>query len=255
MIVSDHPQFDTQDDDGIGNGIPPIPEWQLDPATVDDEILGLAGFDIDPTVRNVFVRLRYVFRSAQRIPISTTKLHDLACFVIHRLLLSEPDTADSQSSSHSLTECVRYGIILYMFLVQGTTYFSHAVMLNALVARFMEHVRLLESTRRLCGSFDVWCLTIGMAASARTEYYSCFLERSHTLTAFLRLGGWDDVFFHMGAVLWLEAPQSEHPFRTHWEALFKSNHPRDVMLPASPSVIDVTYPYSSLNSWATREGI
>lgn len=259
MIVSGRPQFDTQDDDGIGDGIPPIPEWQLDPPTFDDEIIGLDDFEVDPPVRNVFFRLRHVFRRAQRIPLSTTRLHDLACFVIHRLLLSAPDTMDSQYPP--MTECGRYGIILYMFLIQGTTYFSHAVMLNALVERFMEHVRLLESTGRLPGSFDIWYLTVGMAASTRTEHYAFFLEKSQALATFWGLANWDDVLSHIRSVLWLEAPQSEHLFRTPWESLLgirNASKTTDLALRPSPSAIEaliLSNPYYSPNSWSTGEEI
>ena len=240
MIVSGHPQFDTQDDDGNGNGIPPIPEWHLHPTTFNDKILGLYDPELDLPVRNVFARLQYVFRRAQRIPLSTTMLHDLACFVIHRLLLLAPDSADSPSSS-PMTECVRHGIILYMFLIQGTTYFSHAVILNRLVARFMEQVRLLESTRHLCGSFDIWYLTVGMAASAGTEHYLFFLERSQALTTSLGLENWGDILSYIRSVIWLETPRSEHLFRAHWEALLgmtNTSTPTDIALSLSPNILD-----------------
>lgn len=248
MIVTGHPQFDTQDDDGMGNGIPPIAEWQLDPSMSEDDLPELGDIEVDFPVRNVFIRLRNVFRRAQRMPLSTTKLHDLTCFVVHRLLLSA-DTPYSQPSP--ITECIRYGIILYMFLIQGTTYFSHTVMLNTLVERFMDHVRLLESTRHLCGSLDIWYLTAGMAASAGTENYPFFLERAQALATSMELESWDGILYHIRSVLWLEAPQSEHIFRAHWETLLGVAYPStpaDLMLSSSSNIVDTLVlpsPYSS----------
>ena len=144
MIVTGRPQFETQDDDGVGPGIPPIPEWQLEHLTIDEDLSELGDMEIEPEVENVFLRLRHVFRRSQRVPLSTTKLHDLTCFVVHRLLHSAPDAADLQGSP--VTECLRYGIVLYMFHIQGPTYFSHEVILNTLTTRFMEHVKRLEAT-------------------------------------------------------------------------------------------------------------
>ncbi|KAJ0160374.1 hypothetical protein CTA2_8087 [Colletotrichum tanaceti] len=92
MIVTGRPQFDTQNDTGIGDGVPPPPEWQSDPAAPYEEQQQLAGWlgddlETDPEVRNVLARLRGISRRANRVPLAPTRLHDLACFVIHRLLL------------------------------------------------------------------------------------------------------------------------------------------------------------------------
>ena len=217
MIVTGHPQFETQDDDGIGSGIPPIPEWQHDRPTDDDDLQDLTDAEIDHEVAEVFLRLRFVLRRTERVPLSTTKLHDLTCFVGHRLLLSAPETTALTSSP--ATECMRYGVVIHMFLIQGTTYFSHAVLLEALVTRLMENILLLESVRPPRGSFDVWCLAVGLAASAGTGNYRWFWERSLALATSQQLDGWGDILNRMKSILWFETPQSENIFRPHWDAL------------------------------------
>src|SRR5690606_33436980 len=69
MIVTGRPQFDTQDDDGLGSGILPIAEWQLDPSMFEDGLPDFSDAEIDLPVRNAFVRLRHVFRRTQRVPL------------------------------------------------------------------------------------------------------------------------------------------------------------------------------------------
>jgi hypothetical protein len=220
MLIMGHPQFETQDDVGIGDGIPPIPEWQLDSTALHDDLSELSSIDIENPVRNVFARLRNVFQRAQRIPFPTTRLHDLTCFVVHRLLLSASDTANPQSSP--ITECIRYAIILYMFIIQGLTYYSHAVIFNTIVTRFMEHLKQLESTPCIYDSLDVWLLAIGMGASTGTTHYRWFMERAWAMAASLQLGNWNDALARIKRVLWLETLQGEDIFRPHWDAILSA---------------------------------
>ncbi|POR33131.1 Uncharacterized protein TPAR_06667 [Tolypocladium paradoxum] len=220
MLVMGHPQFETQDDVGIGDGIPPIPEWQLDSTALHDHLSELSSIDVDYAVRNVFIRLRNVFQAAQRIPFPTTRLHDLTCFVVHRLLLSASDTANHRSSP--ITECIRYAIILYMFIIQGPTYYSHAVILTTIVTRFMEHLKQLESTPRVYDSLGVWLLAIGMVASTGTTHYQWFMVRARAMAASLQLGNWNDARVRIKSFLWLETLQGEDIFRPHWDAILSA---------------------------------
>ena len=218
MLIMGHPQFETQDDMGIGDGIPPVPEWQLDSTARYDDLSELIGNDIDYTVENVFIRLRNVFLRAEHIPLPTTRLHDLTCFVVHRLLLSTSETSDSQSSA--TTECVRYAIILYMFTIQGPTYYSHAVILEMIVNRFVRHLQRLEVSLRVYERRDFWLLAIGMVASSGTANYQWFVERALTLAASSTLDNGDDVIADIRSVLWLNIPQFENVFRSHWDPIF-----------------------------------
>ncbi|KAB8224099.1 hypothetical protein BDV33DRAFT_199836 [Aspergillus novoparasiticus] len=232
MIVMGYPQFETQDDVGIGDGIPPIPEWQLDPTTLYDDSSELIGMEVDYAVENVFIRLRSAFKQAQRIHFPTTRLHDLTCFVIHRLLLTVPDTESSHSSS--ITECVRYAIILYMFIIHGPTYYSHAAMMNSIVIRFIDQLKQLGSTPRAYGSLDAWLLAIGLVASTGTPEYQWFIERAQTMAASLRLSNWNDVLIRIKCILWMETLQGEDIFRPHWDAIFSTmNHPGACTPPAT----------------------
>lgn len=217
MIVKGHPQFETQDDAGIGDGIPPIPEWQLDLGTHHDNLPEFSSMDVDFAVWNVFIRLRNAFQIAQQIPFPPARLHDLTCFVIHRLLLSASVTEGSESSP--ITECIRYGIVLYMFITQGPTYYSHAVILNTIVNRFIEHLKQLESTPRIYDSLNVWCLAIGMTASTGTPQYHWFMRRARTVATSLQLNNWSDALARIKSVLWLATLQGEDIFRPHWDAI------------------------------------
>ncbi|KAK0668822.1 hypothetical protein QBC41DRAFT_320980 [Cercophora samala] len=222
LLVMGHPQFDTQDDTGIGDGIPPIPEWQLDSPIPEDEFSNL---DIDHPVKNVLVRLRKVFQRAQSgAPFPNTRLHDLTCFVVHRLLLSAPNTtttATDHSSISPTTECIRYGIVLYMFIIQGPTYFSHAVLMNTLVTSFRRHLEQLESARQ---DINVWLAAVGLVASANTDHYRWFIERAQSVSAGLQLRSWAGTLSCIKRVLWLDRVHSEDIFRPHWDVVFISSN-------------------------------
>lgn len=241
MLIMGHPQFEAQNDAGIGHGIPPIPEWQLDSSNLHDDLPGLNGLDIDPEVRNVFMRLRSVFQRAQQIPFPSTRLHDLTCFVIHRLLLSAL-SATSQPSP--LTECLRYATILYMLIIQGPTYFSHAVIFNRTLNQFIGHLEQLQSTQRVDQSLDVWFLTVGMAASVGTPHYQWLMGKARATAASLEMAAWSDTLVYIKSVLWLETHQSISVFRPHWDAVFSAESqpaPPDITVYMSPGVTGASF--------------
>ncbi|KAG7125995.1 hypothetical protein HYQ44_001035 [Verticillium longisporum] len=158
MLIMGHPQFETQDDAGIGDGIPPIPEWQLEPVGLDDCHVDLAPYEIDYAVSNVVGRLRSVFRQAEQVHFSTTRLHDLTCFVVHRLLRTSPDPPMSAPSP--MSQCLRYATALYMFIIQGPTYYPHTVIMGDVIRKLIENREQLDPS-----PFDIWIFTIGLAAS------------------------------------------------------------------------------------------
>lgn len=217
MLIMGHPQFETQDDLGIGDGIPPVPEWQLDSTTIENNSPELISVVTDHAVRNVFVRLRILFQRAQRIPFTPSQLHDLTCFVVHRLLLSAPDTGKSLPSP--ITECIRHAIVLYMFITQGPTYYSHGVILNTLVTQFIGHLKQLELTRRVRDSLDIWLLAVGMVASFDTTHYDALVERARDVAADLPLDNWNDALIYIKSVLWLETEGGEDIFQPHWNSI------------------------------------
>lgn len=224
MLVMGHPQFETQNDVGIGDGIPPISEWQIERTFNDNDMNGLLDVEINDEVMNVFVRLRNVFQRANRIPFPATQLHDLTCFVVHRLLLS---TAESSVSSISpMTECIRYAIIIYLFTVQGPTYYSHATMMNTMVTNLMQNFEKLESTSHKAGILDLWLSVVGMVASTETAHYTWFSEMAKTTVTLLNITNAQDVFDQIKSVLWLDLPRVECIFHLQCEALTNTeSHP------------------------------
>ncbi|KAJ5151751.1 hypothetical protein N7492_010046 [Penicillium capsulatum] len=214
LLIMGYPQFDTQDDAGMGDGISPIPEWQLDQNTHND--FCNIDVDIDDDVKNVLLRLHGVFQLAQTIPFPTTRLHDLTCFVVHRLLLSVPTTGVQST----ITECIRYSIILYMLIIHGPSYYSHAGMLNAMVLRLKDYLQRQESVTPTYNSLDVWCCTIGLVASADTIQYDWFLRRVRDMAQTLPLLDCDDALSHVKNALWLETAQGDTLFRCHWATVF-----------------------------------
>jgi len=241
MLIMGHPQFEAQNDAGVGHGIPPVPEWQLDSTPLHDDWPELNELDIDHEVRNVFMRLRSVFQRAQRIPFPSTRLHDLTCFVIHRLLLSASSAASQPSP---LTECLRYATILYMFIIQGPTYFSHAVIFTRTLNQFMGNFEQLQATQNLDGPLDVWFLTVGMAASVGTPHYRWLAGKAKTTAAALDMAGWGDTLVRVKSVLWLETQQSECVFRPHWDAVFNEEsqpEPPDIPVYMSPGVTGASF--------------
>lgn len=218
MLIMGHPQFNTQDDVGFGDGIPCIPEWQLDVSALEDTS-EFNNMQVDYAVWNVFIRLRNVLQRAQQIPFSSTQLHDLTCFVIHRLLLSTSTQDNSTSTLSPVTETLRYGIIIYMLVIQGPTYYSHAVIMNTMTTRFMDHFKELESVPRAYDSLDVWLVTIGLFAATGTPQYEWFAERARIITASLQLSDLEEVFVHARSVLWLETSPGGEIFGQSWAAI------------------------------------
>lgn len=232
MLVMGHPQFPTQDDVGNGDGIPLVPEWQLDMSTDDPYLQSTLDLIDDVQVRNAFARLRNVFNRAHQLPLSSTRLHDLACFVIHRLLATNtissssiPSTSPSSPStsiSSPITESIRYTTILYMFIIHGPTYYSHDFIMGTIVTKLITSLINLDSISRFPVSIDIWFLAIGLVASSNTPNYQWFSERAQTIVHPLQIQSWDDVVMHVKTVLWLETPQAEAVFRTHWDAILPS---------------------------------
>lgn len=234
MLIMGHPQFDTQDDMGTGHGIPPTPEWQLSLNAIHEAPPELTYLDIDEDVKEVFVRLRSVFQRTRQIPFTSTQLHDLAGFIIHRLLPSAQDVANEPES---LTECVRYATILYMFIMQGPTYFTHAVIFSQVLGRFVEHLQRREQEAQ--DPIDVWLLAVGMVASTGTPHYSWFKDTARATVERLHLSTWDDVSVQIKNMLWLETRQGEGIFRPHWDAIFNGTdypEPSDLPVHRSPNI-------------------
>ncbi|KAF1965631.1 hypothetical protein BU23DRAFT_488769 [Bimuria novae-zelandiae CBS 107.79] len=220
MLVMRQPQFEAQDDPGTGSGVPPIPEWQLESFTSDGNTWCASDDDLDMSTKNVFMCLRNVFHRANRTPLAPTHLHDLAIFVIHRLFSISPDPQAPPASPYS--NSIRLALVLYMFIIQGPTYYSHAVILQDIVTQYTSHLEQLDSNFRIYDALDVWLCAIGLVAATGTADYQWFASRAGTIAASLALNGWEDVFLQIKRVLWLDLPHGEPLFRTHWDDFFKT---------------------------------
>lgn len=222
MLILGRPQFPVQDDGGVGDGIPPISEWLSCSTALEGNTIPEISWVIDDEiVRTSLVRLRYIFNRAEGEPFSGTKLHDLTLFVTHRLLLSDPDTQDSISSP--VTECIRYALILYMFIIQGPTYYSHDVILSSIVTQFIGHLERLESTPHVYDALDIWLLIIGIVGSAGTTNYHSFTEKIRGVCAYLHLTDFHDVLTYLKSICWLGGSQGEDILRPHWNSILVDN--------------------------------
>lgn len=233
-----HPQFETQDDFGIGDGIPPIPEWQIEPTFICNDLYENVDVDGFDEVLNVFMRLRNVFQRANRGFLPNTHLHDLTCFVVHRLLLSTTNTSIPESSP--ITECIRYTIILYLFIVQGPIYYPHEVMVNTMVAKLQESLEQRMHASQEPQPLDAWLLAVGTVASAGTSQYEWFAKNGATTADSLHIKSAQEFLNRIKDVLWLEKPQVEYIFTVHCEG-FLSSQPRlnslDLQKTVQPSSI------------------
>ncbi|OAA62941.1 Fungal transcriptional regulatory protein [Cordyceps fumosorosea ARSEF 2679] len=209
MLITGVPQFDTQDDDGNGDGISPIPEWS---ATLSSEHLptALSEADVAPETWNVFARLYGVFRRPHAPPLAPLRLHELTCFVVHRLLSAESPSA--------LSECVRCATILYMLILQGPIYYSHAAMQHRTAARLVAHLPASAAS----GPLRLWLVAVGLVAAhgaASPAVYEALREEVRALGAG---SSWAEVAADVKGVLWLEssaavAPHAERVFESHWD--------------------------------------
>lgn len=231
MLVTGSPQFDAQDDFGDGEGVCAIKEWQSQFSTEDQkpDLLDFCALGFDPMLGNTVNHLRTVFGvfQAQDHPVilSTTDLHDLTCFTLHRLL-SLPSLTGVDYLSTNTSECLRYGISLYMFIVHGPTYYSHANLLNALVLQLEHYLNPLLSFFVQQDSLLVWFLSVGAVASIGTSESQWFRGRAATVSLALEVRSWPDVEAHLKRVLWLEtatATTTRVLFEHTWEDIITSN--------------------------------
>ena len=218
ILVTEAPQFPIRDDLGSGNGMRPIPQWQLAPIAPGHTAWD--KFEVDPATMNILARLRHVFSRPLASHLTTTDLHDLTCFVIHKLLLlPELSTEDSQPSA--ISDCLRCAMALYMLMIHGTTYYSHVDFANKIRARLKCRLEPMENTEFLSSSLGVWVVSVAMAAAIGTAYHQFFVDRVCVSARRLDLCTWDDVRVHLEDVL-LVRRQHEGLLREPWEEVLES---------------------------------
>jgi hypothetical protein len=216
------PQFDTQDDFQSGEGIPPIPQW-LEIESTARELLPqyLSNLELEPGIDEVFFRLRTLFIISQPCQLPSTDFHDLACYVLHRLLARSPQpTAPDHLSPLPISQCVRYAVALYMLVLHGPTYFSHAHLQSNLALLLKTHLEsILDSLPLSYPPLALWLISIGMAASDGTPTHTWFISQAKTLAEYLQLYDWCDVSPLLEGVLWYKTQRAEWPFQRKWEEI------------------------------------
>ncbi|KAF2029468.1 hypothetical protein EK21DRAFT_67601 [Setomelanomma holmii] len=221
MIVQQAPQFMTQDDSLGREGIAPPPKWHEAIPAIDAEIVDT--LDLNPPIDDILGRLRFLFRQPGGFDLTTTDFHDLTCFVLHRLLDNTIDFTKDGSSLMSLqSEMTRYAIVLYLLLLHGPTYFSHARLQYTTSLKLKS---LLEQWM-LWPSFSTfpvtsWLLTIGLAASESTPEYRWFSTRAQDLSAQCRIFTWEEILLQLQSILWFDSLATDQLFRSHWEGILE----------------------------------
>ncbi|KXJ87797.1 hypothetical protein Micbo1qcDRAFT_124107 [Microdochium bolleyi] len=228
LLVTGSPQFPTQDDLGIehvDDGLPPIAEWMQLPTTA--ELLRALPIpttvlaSLDSVVVNVFVRVRALLQPRQDAKSLTgSKIHDLTCFAIHRLLSAQPAPQTTVVEWAVSSECLRHGLAIYMFLLHGHSYYPHAEILYALVRRLRQSLELWTSSSSsstpFSDSLKLWLLSMGLVAAAATPAWDWFAHRCTSTSALHELRNWPDILKHLSNVLWHTSEYFENTFQTAW---------------------------------------
>jgi hypothetical protein len=215
LIVTGTPQFETQDDFGLGDGLGSIPQWQMAVTAPEHQENSLNDLNIDPVIKDILLRLRRIFNHGCGLGLTSTELHDLTCFVIHRLLRLPPFLLWSAEQS-ALSECLRYAIALYMLHIHGPTYYSHENLANSLIQRLKDFFTALSGKNEVDSAIGLWILSIGMGVSMRAAEYWWFADRARTTTTSLGLSTWEGVLSRLESILWLRTERGD-VIRQKWQ--------------------------------------
>lgn len=219
MLVMEAPQFPTKDDSGRGDGISAIPQWQLASTDAETQDWTFDNLNITPAISNILSRLRTILHQSWHSSLTNTQLHDLTCFVVHRLLLLPP-FMDANPLRSAASECLRYATALYMLIIHGTTYYSHVGLANAIILQLKCNLATLLRTDYIHDPLGIWAISVGMVTSVGTTDHPWFTDQACAAAAALGLSTWEDVLTHLQSILWVRVPQEEL-FHQEWEEAFK----------------------------------
>lgn len=207
LIITCSPQFQIQDEVGLRGGISPISHWYTAPTVQHKEMFSVDGVELDPIITGIMVRVGSVLG----LELTGTELHDLTCFVLHKLLLL-PALAATDATATAISECLRYAAALFMLLLHGTTYYSHHELTAALQMQLKGHLRQVLGTNYIYSAAGIWILSIGMAISndslsSSTEDIQWFTDQAYVAKSALGLHTWEDVLSCLEKVLWVRTWQ------------------------------------------------
>ncbi|KAH7174576.1 uncharacterized protein B0J16DRAFT_324033 [Fusarium flagelliforme] len=214
LLVTGLPQYVTQDDNGFGDGVSPTLQWLLSSSFLETPDPVVQALHLEPAIADVFTRLRGIFHQPGASVLLGTELHDLTCFVVHKLLLIPPYT----DSPHS--ECLRCAMVLYMLIIHGTTYYTHTELANNIIQQLKGHLQSLAGRvgNVLFDSLQIWVLSVAIvSATDPTELQWLNLAAKIAANA-MGLQTWDDVVIHLKNILWLESERAE-VFRLQWDGI------------------------------------
>ena len=222
LLVTGSPQFEAQDDNGTGTGVSTIPQWRYEfPVEHHDaDLLDLDSLGIDPVLSSVIMRARFIFGafhlSERPQSLSNTVLHDLTCYTLHRLLNLHPFASlDSALGCANISECLRISISMYMLIVHGPIYYSHAAILFSLLLKLKNNIES-PAFADASESLILWILSVGSVAATGTYESNWFREQAAALCKKLNVRRWADLENHLKRTLWLES-KSAALFQQMWE--------------------------------------
>ncbi|KAH6639845.1 hypothetical protein C7974DRAFT_139569 [Boeremia exigua] len=219
MIVTQTPQFPAQDGNETDEAIVPISQWYEATSNINDTSpIALNVPVLDPDITDVLCRLHNLFDSNQH-SLSSTDLHDLTCYAVHRLLLWSPQPqTNSFLCDLAASGTVRHALVLYLLIIHGPTYFSHARLQYAIMLKLQAQMELSWFNMLYShGSLTLWLLFVGMVASEGTPEGQWFANQARTATEFLGLQTWADVVVRLQGIVWLDSRAATSIFQQKWQ--------------------------------------
>ncbi|KAG4257306.1 hypothetical protein FPRO04_08362 [Fusarium proliferatum] len=214
LLVTGSPQYAIQDDLGIGDGVGPTLQWLLASSFLEIQDPVVDALLLNREIGDILTRLRGIFHQPNALSLIGTELHDLTCFVVHKLLLIPPLQNSPQS------ECLRCAIALYMLIIHGTTYYTHTELANSIIQRLKSQLQPLagKTGSVFFGSLQIWVLSVTIISATDPTDIQWLIYAAKIAANAMGLQCWDDVVVHLQNILWLETERAE-VFRQQWEAI------------------------------------
>ncbi|KAJ4378559.1 hypothetical protein N0V86_006266 [Didymella sp. IMI 355093] len=211
--------FPIQDDFGSSDGIAPIPQWYRASSTINDAVSTVLDTPLlDPEIADVLCRLHNLFDSSQ-YNLTSTDLHDLTCYAVHKLLLWEPWLqVDGVVCDLAASSIVRHATVLYLLIIHGPTYFSHTRLQYATALKLQAQMEYIWFNMLLNhGALTLWLLSVGMVASDGTPECQWFMSQARKAAEALDLRTWDNIVIRLRDIVWLDSAASDPFFQQKWQ--------------------------------------
>ncbi|KAF5680077.1 hypothetical protein FHETE_621 [Fusarium heterosporum] len=215
LLVTGFPQYPVQDDIAIGDGVAPTLQWLLAAAFVEVQDPVVEALQLEPSIADILARLRGIFHQPNASSFLRDELHDLTCFVVHKLLLVPPLTNSPQS------ECLRCAMALYMLIIHGTTYYTHTELANSIIQRLKSQLQPLagKTGGLMFDSLQIWVLSVTITSASDPTDIQWLTYAAKIAANAMGLQSWDDVIFYLRNILWLETERA-NTIRHQWDRIF-----------------------------------